>query len=128
MKIARWNKHTLKILPTLNSIGNTLASYPASAQLEEFLITRLNQDNPNVKFKCLVIIKVSLCTSCCVSYCVRRQHETEQTSVTRNRTNFCDTYPVSIITTDSPLFNSLSKTHCLLFIRLLSYYHMSVRN
>ena len=71
MKIARWNKHTLTILPTLNSIGNTLASYPASAQLEEFLITRLNQDNPNVKFKCLVIIKVSRCNVYCncVSYC-----------------------------------------------------------
>ena len=74
MKIARWNKRTLTILPTLNSIGNTLASYPASAQLEEFLITRLNQDNPNVKFKCLVIIKVSrrnvYCNVCNVSYCV----------------------------------------------------------
>ena len=42
----------------LNSIGATLASYEACTQLEEFLLSRMNLENPNINFKCLVIIKV----------------------------------------------------------------------
>ncbi len=35
----------------------TLGSYPACQQLEEFVLKRLEKDNHNIKFKCLMIIR-----------------------------------------------------------------------
>ena len=35
----------------------TLSSYPACQQLEEYLVARLAKDNHNIKYKCLVICK-----------------------------------------------------------------------
>jgi hypothetical protein len=52
-------------------LGATLGSYPASSQLVEFLVLRIKQENANIKFKCLVIIKV-----CSVFY-ASSQVETE---------------------------------------------------
>ena len=40
-------------------IGSTLASYQINTQLQEFLLSRLTKNNYNVKYKCLVIIKVT---------------------------------------------------------------------
>lgn len=40
-------------------LGATVASYQASLQTQEYLISRLSKSNPNIKYKCLVIIKVS---------------------------------------------------------------------
>lgn len=41
-------------------LGSTIASYAACTQLIEFLNARLKKNNHNVKFKCLMIIKVIL--------------------------------------------------------------------
>jgi hypothetical protein len=41
-------------------LGLTVANYQACIQLIEFLNARLKKNNHNVKYKCLVIIKVSL--------------------------------------------------------------------
>lgn len=38
--------------------GATLNSYPACSQLEDFLIQRIQKEDPYVKYKCLLIIKV----------------------------------------------------------------------
>jgi hypothetical protein len=36
----------------------TTFNYAANTQLQEYLISRIKRDNHNVKYKCLVIIKV----------------------------------------------------------------------
>ena len=38
--------------------GQTLANYTACTQLIEYLTARLSKKNHNIKYKCLVIIKV----------------------------------------------------------------------
>lgn len=38
--------------------GSTTNSYPANTQLQEYLLSRLAKNNHNIKYKCLVIIKV----------------------------------------------------------------------
>ena len=35
----------------------TLSSYPACEQIEQFLLSRITKTNHNIKFKCLTIIK-----------------------------------------------------------------------
>jgi len=36
---------------------STLSSYPACQQIQEYLLSRLEKPNHNVKYKCLVVIK-----------------------------------------------------------------------
>ena len=44
---------------SIYSVGATLNSHAASSQLSEFIVSRINQDSPNTKYKCLIIIKVN---------------------------------------------------------------------
>ena len=39
-------------------IDITKANYTANVQIQEYLIARIKKDNYNIKYKCLVIIKV----------------------------------------------------------------------
>lgn len=39
--------------------GSTISNYQANTQLQDFLVTRLTHKSHNVKFKALLIIKVS---------------------------------------------------------------------
>lgn len=42
----------------LNEISKaTIANYTASTQLQDFLVARINKPNPNIKYKCLVLVK-----------------------------------------------------------------------
>ncbi len=51
-------KYIYKLLS--NSIGQTLSNYQACVQLEEYLVARLGKSNHNIKYKTLIIIKVSI--------------------------------------------------------------------
>ncbi len=46
------------VLFIYNCVGSTLANYSACLQLEEYLCSKLAKNNHNIKFKCLLIIKV----------------------------------------------------------------------
>lgn len=39
-------------------IDLTKSNYQANVQIQEYLVSRIKKDNYNIKYKCLVIIKV----------------------------------------------------------------------